>query len=255
MPTNYAGSDLSYPANVPLPNDGEPAAAAFLNPAWQRLADRTAYMKGMADRERSSELAIIANHTLTIAEQLAFVNITGGGLVTLPDPALAVGRIFRLRLSSVASKISRLLPHAAETINGIAGYPLSIPGSIYTVFTPDGVNWIASQAAGSPLAPTMRVFYASDPGGGAGITSQVYGSGFERLNDTWLGNGAVRQNGFEITGVGGSWTYHDDGWITIVTGGGGGGVDLWELVIRDAEDPDYDGSTERAASVATGVSG
>lgn len=45
MPTNYAGNDASYPANIPLPNDGEPAAAAFLNPSWQKCADRTAWLK------------------------------------------------------------------------------------------------------------------------------------------------------------------------------------------------------------------
>lgn len=260
MPTNYAGSDVSYPANVPLPNDGEPAAAAFLNPAWQRLADRTAFLHSLlVTRERTAEVSYAVDHTLTVDEQL--VRMTASKRVTLPDPALAVGRVFRIRLDSAV--VGRVLPHAAETINGAAGgFPMSIKGGVYHFLSPDGVNWIADAAVGFPRAregfsrDAMVCFYASSAGGGAGITSEVYGAGFTRLTDsTAMGYAPVEQNGFDIATVGGSWTFHDDGWITIVTGGGGGNIDLRELVIRDVEDPAYDGTTLRAAGVFTGVTG
>lgn len=45
MPTNYAGSDASYPANVALPDDGDNADAAALDQPSIDLADRTAYMR------------------------------------------------------------------------------------------------------------------------------------------------------------------------------------------------------------------
>lgn len=247
MPTNYAGSDLTYPANVPLPNDGEPAAAAFLNPAWQRLADRTAYLNSLlVTRERTSELEITADATLTTAQQLAYVNITGGGFVTLPAPASSSGRMFRLRLSTTATKISRLMPNASETINGASGgFPLSEPGAHYVVFTPDGTNWLAFAERGSTPQALVSVFHASDLTPDASDTVQIYGAGFLKVFE-------VLQNGFGISGIGGSKTINDDGWITIVCGGGGGQVELSQLVIDDAEDPDYDGATVRAL-VSTGI--
>jgi hypothetical protein len=45
MPTNYAGSAASYPANIPVPDDGDAASATIMGPAWQRLADRNAWQK------------------------------------------------------------------------------------------------------------------------------------------------------------------------------------------------------------------
>lgn len=45
MPTNYAGSDASYPANVALPDDGDNGDAAILDQPSIDLADRSAYMR------------------------------------------------------------------------------------------------------------------------------------------------------------------------------------------------------------------
>lgn len=67
MPTDYAGNAASYPANIPLPNDGEPAAAPFLNPAWQRLADRTAYLSAALATESAARAAADSSEATTRA--------------------------------------------------------------------------------------------------------------------------------------------------------------------------------------------
>lgn len=202
-------------------------------------------------RERTSPLVVNADATLTAAQQLVYLNVAGGGLLTLPDPATCARRHFHIYLSTTAANISRLMPNAAELINGVAGgYPLHLPGAHYMVFTPDGVNWIASVMPAIPDSDALRVFRSVPTGNQAAATvCEVYGSGFKRIFE-------VRQNGFEISTVGGAWTLNDDGWISVTVGGGGGNIELHELVIRDTEDPDYDGTTERASSpVSTGITG
>jgi hypothetical protein len=202
-------------------------------------------------RERTSPLVVNADATLTAAQQLVYMDVAGGGLLTLPDPATCARRHFHIYLSTTATKISRLMPNAAELINGAAGgYPLHLPGAHYMVFSPDGVDWIASVMPAIPDSDTLRVFRSVPTGNQAAATvCEVYGSGFKRIFE-------VRQNGFEIGTVGGSWILRDDGRISVTVGGGGGNIELHELVVRDTEDPDYDGVTERASSpVSTGITG
>ena len=246
MPTNYSGDGTSYPVNVPLPNDGEPAAAVFLSPAWQRLADRTAFLKDLLDRERTSEVAITAlPATLTVAQQLVYLNVAGGGLLTLPPPATAVGRQFRIRMpNSAATKCARLMPNAGETINGVAGgYPLTIDGASYVAMTPDGIAWIVAALPPAKRETGIQVFYSSLASGPNGSVIEVYGAGFHRLGDITI-------NGFGEGVVGGSHVTHDEGWMTVTVGAGPATLQpqIEELVVVDPEDPDWDGTTFRAGA-------
>lgn len=84
MPTNYSGNGTSYPVNVPLPNDGEPAAAAFLAPAWQRLADRTAWLKLAIATEVADRAADVDDEAAT---RLAQVQTLSSVLYAIADLA------------------------------------------------------------------------------------------------------------------------------------------------------------------------
>lgn len=57
MSTPYAGNPASYPANVSLPDDGEPAAARTFAPAYQQLADRTAWLAAGLTAEAAARAA------------------------------------------------------------------------------------------------------------------------------------------------------------------------------------------------------
>ncbi len=77
MPTNYAGSTASFPANVALPDDGDNADAAALDQPSIDLADRTAYMRSLlhptvrVDRFRPTSFTAEPGGTTTALVDLA----------------------------------------------------------------------------------------------------------------------------------------------------------------------------------------
>lgn len=83
MPTNYAGNPLSYPTNVRLTDDGEPASAAFLGVGNQDLADRTAFLlANQMNVDWATPLSLISDVTFSApstAVALILEMVGGGG--------------------------------------------------------------------------------------------------------------------------------------------------------------------------------
>ena len=197
-------------------------------------------------RERTSALVVTANTTLTINQQLVRLNAAGGfAFVALPNPALSAGRWFIFEMPTTASYY-RLVPSIAELINGVAGYTMNQPGAKYLVFTPDGVNWQAGLMPASVRSSSLYVQAVVPSSANSGDVVQCYGGGFLDFVDDIL------INGFGESVVAGSHVVHDDGWMSVTLGGGGGTGQpfvVTTLVVRDPEDPDYDGATMKAVTV------
>jgi hypothetical protein len=47
MPSNYAGNNAAFVANIQIPSDGDDKPAASVNAALEGLADRSAYLKAL----------------------------------------------------------------------------------------------------------------------------------------------------------------------------------------------------------------
>jgi hypothetical protein len=94
MSTPYAGDPLSYPTNVRLVDDGEPASAAFLGLCSQDLADRTAWLKANLALGATPPAKQDANADATIADDVGYVLIGArAASIALTLPAAApIGR-------------------------------------------------------------------------------------------------------------------------------------------------------------------
>lgn len=83
MSDPYAGNPALFPATYPIPEDSDPPTAANVNPAFEALGDRTAFLRAMvAHAFVPIYVELLAGGTISIpanAAPFAFLEAVGGG--------------------------------------------------------------------------------------------------------------------------------------------------------------------------------
>lgn len=82
---------------------------------------------------------VVASGPILITDDIILANASPITL-TLPDPAVAIGRRFTVKKIDAAVTAVTIAPFAAETIDGMASVATSTPNEAIDV-TSDGTNW------------------------------------------------------------------------------------------------------------------
>lgn len=119
--TGYVGDPASYPADVRLVDDGQPASAAFLGLADQDLADRTANINArlLAQGVGDGSALVKAVSYQILNEQIIVATGRAGAITfTLPFGATnaPIGRAVLIVEGSNDATAINIAPHAGDTI-------------------------------------------------------------------------------------------------------------------------------------------
>lgn len=192
MPKNYTGVDTSYPANVPIPRDGERVNEHNWGPAWMRLADRAAWIKRQLPLNYAHIYDTLGGTAWTYPNTAVLANsISAGHYVDVPstrvgDKIVVTTSFISVRTWGVSGAAAHPFDLYLDAIDDATGTPtaeahipgahwaagLGVPfGSAATVSTSLAGTWTVTKAGTTRIALAFLSGAGwSNAGAGAGDT-------------------------------------------------------------------------------------